>query len=228
MTAPKFAMPKAILFDLDGTLVDTAPDLAYCVDQTFLHLGLEQPGEERVRLWVGKGVENLVQQALAWAGREGDPSFHERTLTLFSECYDQHYRRSSQLYPKVESTLVWLKEKAIPLACVTNKGERFTFPLLEFLGISRYFQSVVGGDTLSRRKPDPAPLHFAMRQIGLADHTNVMLVGDSVNDVKAARAAQCSAVCVNYGYNHGEPIELAEPDAVISDFSELIGLIKFS
>ncbi|RMD79588.1 MAG: phosphoglycolate phosphatase [Gammaproteobacteria bacterium] len=221
----KLPRPEMVLLDVDGTLVDSVPDLAYCIDAMMKALGLPRRGEDKVRLWVGNGVERLVKRALVDdLEGEPDPDLFQRALPIFLDCYQANICKRSRLFPGVREGLAWLKREGFKLGCVTNKSERFTLPLLEALGIRDYFQVVVCGDTLDRQKPDPAPLLHAARTLGVAPERS-LLVGDSVSDVRAARAAGFQVVCVSYGYNHGEDIRKAGCDAVIDRLTELPELI---
>lgn len=217
--------PEMVLLDLDGTLVDSVPDLAWCVDVMMRTLGLPERGEAEVRNWVGNGVERLVRRALT--GRldgEPDPELFERAYPVFLECYAENTSRRSRLYPGVREGLDWLRAQGYPLGCVTNKAARFTEPLLQALGIRDYFGIVVSGDSLPKKKPDPLPLLHAAEHFGAAPERS-LLVGDSISDVRAARAAGFRVACVRYGYNHGQDIRTAQPDAVIDRLDELRGLI---
>ena len=211
----------AVLFDLDGTLVDSVPDLALAVDRMLAELGRAPAGEAKVREWVGNGSANLVKRALT--GRmDGDvePGLLESALTSFFAHYESVLCFNSRLYDGVEAALADLNARDLALAVVTNKPERFTLQLLETLGLAGRFAVVVGGDTLSEKKPHPAPLLYAAARLGVTPEYSLM-VGDSRNDVEAARRAGMRVVCVPYGYNHGEPIALAAPDAVVENLSEL-------
>lgn len=218
--------PKMILLDLDGTLVDSVPDLAYSVDVMLERLGLPKRGEAQVRRWVGNGVERLVGRALTGT-MDGapDPALFERALPLFMEIYAANTSARSVLYPGVREGLDYLRAAGYRLGCVTNKPGRFTEPLLRALGIRDYFELVVSGDTLSRKKPDPEPLLHAARHFGVRPD-EALMVGDSVSDVKAARAAGFRVVCVSYGYNHGMDIRAAQPDAVIDSLVQLRELLE--
>ncbi len=218
--------PAMILIDLDGTLVDSVPDLAFCVDETLRRLGRAPHGEERVRDWVGNGVERLVRRALV--GRlEGEPDEAEfqRAYPIFLDLYARNTSRRSRLYPGVREGLDWLAAQGYRLGCVTNKAARFTEPLLQDLGIADYFALRLAGDSLPRKKPDPLPLRHAAQHFGVAPR-DALMVGDSVSDVKAARAAGFGIVCVSYGYNHGRDIREAGPDAVIDSLVELRPLLR--
>jgi phosphoglycolate phosphatase len=218
--------PEMILIDVDGTLVDSVPDLAYCVDEMMRQLGREPRGEDSVRDWVGNGVERLVRRALV-GQLEGEPADEdfERAYPLFLELYAENTSKRSVLYPGVREGLQALKNAGFPLGCVTNKAAQFTLPLLKDLGIYDEFGIVVAGDTLPVKKPDPQPLLHAARHFGVAPE-EALMIGDSQSDVKAARAAGFQIVCMSYGYNHGEDIRSYGPDAVIDSFVELPPLLS--
>ncbi len=217
--------PSMVLIDLDGTLVDSVPDLAYCVDEMMRRLGLPERGEAAVRQWVGNGVERLTKRALLnRLDGEPDEADYRRALPVFLELYAENTSKRSRLYPGVLEGLQFLKNQGYRLACVTNKAEQFTLPLLRDLGVLDFFELVVSGDTLAQKKPDPAPLLHAARQFGV-DPSNCLMIGDSQSDVKAARAAGFQIVCMSYGYNHGEDIRVYHPDAVIDSMAELPGLL---
>lgn len=218
--------PKMILIDLDGTLVDSVPDLAYCVDNMMQRLDRPPYGEAVVRNWVGNGVERLVRRALI-GQLEGEPeeADFEQALPIFLELYRANTSGRSFLYPGIREGLDYLRSEGYPLGCVTNKAAQFTEPLLRDLGVRDYFGLVVSGDSLPRKKPDPMPLLHAAAHFGVAP-TEALMVGDSVSDVKAARAAGFAIVCVSYGYNHGIDIRTAEPDAVIDSLVELRNLLE--
>jgi phosphoglycolate phosphatase len=221
----EIARPEMILIDVDGTLVDSVPDLAYCVDEMMRRLGRPVHGEARVRDWVGNGVERLVRRALV--GRlEGEPSDEdfERAYPLFLELYADNTAKRSRLYPGVREGIQAMKAAGYRLGCVTNKAARFTEPLLKDLGVRDAFEIVISGDTLPKKKPDPAPLLHAAGFFGV-EPARALMIGDSVSDVKAARAAGFRIVCMSYGYNHGEDIRDCGPDAVIDDMTQLLPLI---
>ena len=213
--------PEMILIDVDGTLVDSVPDLAFCVDEMMQQLGREPWGETRVRDWVGNGVERLVRRALIGKldGEPADDEF-EKAYPIFLDLYADNTSRRSLLYPGVREGLDYLKAAGYALGCVTNKAAQFTIPLLKDLGVYDDFSIVVSGDTLEHRKPHPAPLLHAA-EFFKVDPANALMVGDSISDVKAARAAGFSVACVPYGYNHGEDIRVAKPDLVIESIAAL-------
>ncbi len=213
--------PGLVLIDLDGTLVDSVPDLTACVDTMMARLGRPTRGEAAVRQWVGNGVERLVARALVGAlDGEPDAADFERALPIFLALYAEQISARSVLYPGVREGLALLRGRGYRLGCVTNKAARFTEPLLEAVGIRDAFELVISGDTLPEKKPSPMPLLHAATHFGV-EPTAALMLGDSVSDVKAARAAGFGIVCVSYGYNHGQDIRCAEPDAVIDAFTEL-------
>ncbi|MGQ9831553.1 MAG: phosphoglycolate phosphatase [Thermochromatium sp.] len=217
--------PKMILIDLDGTLVDSVPDLAYCVDTMMARLGRPPCGESAVRTWVGNGVERLVRRALI--GRldgEPDEADYRRAYPIFLELYAENTCNRSRLYPGVREGLAFLRDAGYPLGCVTNKAARFTKPLLRHLGIHDFFGLVISGDTLPRQKPDPLPLLHAADHFGVKPEQSLM-IGDSISDVQAARTAGFAIICTTYGYNHGADIRDSDPDAVIDSLIELRSLL---
>lgn len=217
--------PDMILIDVDGTLVDSVPDLAYCVDTMMVELGRVPRGEASVREWVGNGVERLVRRALVGAlnGEPEDADF-ESAYPLFLELYAENTSKRSCLYPGVREGLDLLKAADYRLGCVTNKAAQFTEPLLKDLGLYEDFSIIISGDTLSKKKPDPAPLLHAAEFFG-CDPANALMIGDSVSDVAAARAAGFQIVCMSYGYNHGVDIRESAPDAVVDSFVEVPPLL---
>ena len=217
--------PKMVLIDVDGTLVDSVPDLAYCVDEMMRRLGRPSHGEAKVRNWVGNGVERLVRRALVGQlDGEPDEQDYARAHPIFLELYAENTSKRSVLYPGVREGLDYLESQSYSLGCVTNKAGQFTIPLLKDLGIYDRFGIVVAGDTLAVKKPDPQPLLHAASHFGV-DAADALMLGDSKSDVKAARAAGFQIICMSYGYNHGEDIRRYEPDAVIDSMTELSTLI---
>jgi phosphoglycolate phosphatase len=210
---------------VDGTLVDSVPDLAFCVDEMMKQLDRPVYGEDRVRNWVGNGVERLVRRALV-GQLDGEPEEAEfaRAYPIFLELYAENTSKRSLLYPGIREGLDYLKGAGYRLGCVTNKAARFTLPLLRDLGVHDDFELIISGDTLPKKKPDPLPLLHAAEHFGVAPD-RALMIGDSQSDVKAARAAGFHIVCMSYGYNHGEDIRDYHPDAVIDSLVEIKGLI---
>jgi len=217
--------PRMILIDVDGTLVDSVPDLAWCVDELMRRLGREPHGEAKVRNWVGNGVERLCRRALVGQlDGEPDEAEFQKAYPVFLELYSQNTSTRSCLYPGVREGLDHFKSQGYLLGCVTNKAAQFTLPLLRDLGIHDEFGIVVSGDTLPVKKPDPQPLLHAAAHFRVSPDESLM-IGDSKSDVKAARAAGFQIVCMSYGYNHGEDIRNYDPDLVIDSMAELKGLL---
>ena len=217
--------PAMVLLDVDGTLVDSVPDLAYCVDEMLRALGRPPEGEARVRDWVGNGVERLVRRALiGQLDGEPEPADFDRAYPLFLELYQVNTATRSRLYPGVRAGLDRLRQDGLPLGCVTNKAGCFTEPLLRSLGLYDDFGIIVAGDTLPVKKPDPGPLLHAAQHFGVAPQ-DCLMVGDSKSDVHAARAAGFQIACMSYGYNHGEDIRLYQPDVVLDSLAELPPLL---
>ena len=220
MSVKKFR-PKLIMIDVDGTLVDSVPDLAYCVDETMKAIGKKPWGEAQVRHWVGNGVPKLVERSLT-GELEGTPDQveYDQAYPIFLELYSHNTSVRSCLYDGVKEGLDYMKAQGYTLGCVTNKDEQFTLPILKDLGIFDYFGIVVSGDTLSKKKPDPLPLLHSAEFFGI-DPQHSLMLGDSVSDVKASRAAGFEIICMSYGYNHGNDIRDTNPDLVIDSMAEL-------
>lgn len=219
------ALPQRVMFDLDGTLVDSALDLTAAVDNMLQAIGREPAGEELVRQWVGNGAQVLVKRALTGEMHPSEeslePELFQAAFEVFLAAYTQSNGRYARLYPGVEELLIHLQQAGVPMAVVTNKPMAFTTPLLKAMKIEQYFDQVLGGDSLPVKKPDPLPLLSVLEATGCAPEQALML-GDSRNDVDAARAAGCPVICVSYGYNHGEPVENCSPDRVVDSFAELM------
>jgi len=214
-----------VLIDVDGTLVDSVPDLAYCVDEMMKQLDMPTHGEAKVRNWVGNGVERLVRRALI-GKLEGEPdeALYDRAYPVFLELYSENTSKRSCLYPGVKEGLEYLKGEGYKMGCVTNKAAQFTQPLLKDLGVSDYFSIIISGDTLPEKKPDPMPLLHAAKFFNVTPE-QALMIGDSISDVKAARAAGFHIVCMTYGYNHGVDIRDANPDGVMDSMAELPELL---
>lgn len=220
MVSKKFN-PKLIMIDVDGTMVDSVPDLAYCVDQTMILMGRDVWGEEKVRHWVGNGVPKLVERSISGTleGKVNRKDF-EKAYDIFLELYAQNTSVRSCLYDGVMEGLSYIKDQGYLLGCVTNKAEQFTLPILKDLGIIDNFKIVISGDTLEKKKPDPLPLIYAANFFGVRPEESIML-GDSISDVIASRAAGYKVICMSYGYNHGNNIYDSRPDLVIDSMEDL-------
>ncbi len=209
------------MIDVDGTMVDSVPDLAYCVDQTMILMGRDVWGEEKVRHWVGNGVPKLVERSISGTleGKVNRKDF-EKAYDIFLELYAQNTSVRSCLYDGVMEGLSYIKDQGYLLGCVTNKAEQFTLPILKDLGIIDNFKIVISGDTLEKKKPDPLPLIYAANFFGVRPEESIML-GDSISDVTASRAAGYNVICMSYGYNHGNNIYDSRPDLVIDSMEDL-------
>lgn len=219
-------LPKLVMFDLDGTLVDSVPDLAAALDTALQAIGRAPAGVEQVRDWVGNGARVLARRALAGdlAHEHVDDAQAAELLEHFMCAYADNHTLT-QVYPGVVETLAWLREQGVVMAVVTNKPERFVAPLLDEKGLGGYFRWIIGGDTLPQQKPDPAALLHVMR-LAQVDARQALFVGDSRNDVQAAKAANVACVALSYGYNHGRPISEENPACVLDDLRGLIALIS--
>lgn len=218
--------PGLVLIDLDGTLVDSVPDLAYCVDQMMAQLAMPLRGQAAVRNWVGNGVERLVRRALINAVEgEPDDDLFARAYPIFLALYTDNYSQRSCVYDGVVEGLEWMLAQGYRLSCVTNKAEAFTLPLLKDKGLHDYFEFVVSGDTCAEKKPHPMPLLHAAELMKVSPD-NALMIGDSKSDVKAARAAGFHIFCMTYGYNHGEDIRDYQPDVVMDSMSELANYLE--
>ncbi len=218
---------KGLLFDLDGTLVESSPDIANAANLMLEQLGLPRAREQDLTAWVGNGAPRLVKRALTGEMEgEPDPDLFEQALPLFFDLYADYVWVHSVVYPGVISTLALFRQCGFGLACVTNKPGRHTELLLQASGLAEYFTCTVAGDALPRQKPDPAPLVYAAKALGLAV-SDCIMVGDSVNDIFAAQAAAMPVLCLTYGYNQGLDLSTYNPDAMVDQFADLTQLIDF-
>lgn len=213
--------PSFILIDLDGTLIDSVPDLTYCVDEMMKQIDMPVRGLDAVRQWVGNGVETLTERALVNAiDGKPDADLMTKAYPIFLELYKHNNSQRSCVYDGVKEGIQWMKDNGYRVGCVTNKAEAFTIPLLKNKGLFDLFEVVVSGDTCEKKKPDPMPLLHAAKLMGV-NPGNALMLGDSRSDVKAARAAGFNIFCMTYGYNHGEDIRDYNPDVVMDSFMEL-------
>ncbi|MDX1609695.1 MAG: phosphoglycolate phosphatase [Halofilum sp. (in: g-proteobacteria)] len=215
-------MIRAVLCDLDGTLVDSVSELRLAVNRVRAQHGLPEAAPDEVRSWVGEGVETLLRRALAQAtGPEADPCLLRAARRQFDAAYDEVLGSEAAACAGVPEGLARLRAASVPLACVTNKPERFARGLLESLQILAPMDVVVGGDSGHGLKPDAGPLEFAAASLGVAIG-ECLLVGDSAIDVEAARNAGCPVWCVRDGYGGGRPVDEVGADAVFDRFDELV------
>lgn len=212
--------PQGYLFDLDGTLVDTAPDLMRALNHALATVDLPPVDEALTRHWVGHGVRAMLQAAFAHHAQDLAP---ERVDALEACCvgyYGAHVADYSRPYPHVMETLAVLAERA-PLAVVTNKPTALSESLLEALDMTRFFGVIVGRGTTAKPKPDAAPALHACESLGV-DPAAALFVGDSETDVACARAAGCAVAIYRHGYNHGIAPEALGADRVIDSFADLV------
>lgn len=209
-----------VVFDLDGTLVDSAADIAEALNRTLEDIGVARVPEATVLGWIGDGVRRLVEQAVHAAGREVDMS---EVMPVFMVHYRECLLRSPRLFDGVAEALAKLRERNVPLAICTNKPEALVPPLLQHLGIGDAFALVLGGDSLPQRKPSGEPLRHIAAHFGLAVG-QCLMVGDSLTDYRAAEDAGMPIVLVRYGYPRGLDLATALAVAVIDDLRELPGL----
>lgn len=214
---------RALAIDLDGTLVDTLPDFHAAITAMLLQMGLPTLTIDQVERLVGKGSEHLVRGALAVAlsdARQADRLFDQALATYFRH-YEPINGCHSRVYPGVVPALQALQAAGHAMVCLTNKPQAYAQALLQAKGLARFFVHTFGGDRFARKKPDPMPLRETCAILGVAPH-ELLMVGDSGNDAQAARAAGCPVVLVSYGYNHGEPVQGLDVDAVIDSLLELV------
>ena len=211
---------SAYLFDLDGTLVDTAPDLSRALNHTLSLAGLPDVDESLTRHWVGHGVRAMLEAAFRHLGLTQAPEDLDDHQTTLVDHYAEHIADHSLPYPTVVETLQALAERA-PLAVVTNKPTDLSNRLLAALDLERFFQIVVGRGSTERFKPDPQPALYACEHIG-KPAPQALFVGDSETDVLCARAAGCPIVLYRYGYNHGKDPDRLGADRVIDSFDALV------
>ena len=217
---------KAISIDLDGTMLDTVEDLSIAVNHMLAEMKLPALELALVRTFVGKGIANLVGRSMrAVTGREPDDELIARAMPLYETHYERVNGQTTTIYPGVREGLERLAAAGFPMACITNKSKRFTGPLLERIGFARYFSLVVCGDSLPKRKPDPLPLTHAAEHFGVAPG-EMLMIGDSVNDAQAARAAGCPVFCVTYGYNEGADVRTLDVDAIVPTLVEAAELVR--
>lgn len=215
-------LPRLVIFDLDGTLVDTVPDIAAALNAALADLQLPTVSTDNVRCWVGNGARVLCGRAISRSAvDQADPEAANELLSRFLERYGERTCAASRIYDGVSDLLEWLYAQDVKLAIATNKPIRHTEILLDALALRSQFGIVLGGDSAARKKPDPAPLHECLRYFAL-NPQDALMVGDSENDIAAARAAGIDSVCVTYGYNQGRDVRELGANLVIDSLAELI------
>lgn len=223
------ALPRLVMFDLDGTLVDSAPDLAGAIDHMLIAAGHPPAGAARVRQWVGNGAQMLVRRALARATGTAPDTLSsaqlEPHMQTFLRFYGDHCGDRTALFPGVLEGLQVLRELGVAQTLVTNKPAQFVPAILAATGISDFFSHWLGGDSLPHKKPHPAPLQYLLAQTGTVAE-RALMVGDSRTDIDAARAAGVAVVAVDYGYNPGRPVAEEQPDLLIGDLAVLARALR--
>lgn len=218
---------EGVLFDLDGTLVDSVPDLAEAARRMLKELGEPPRSDEEIAQFVGKGIPVLVERALT----EGRDKVSAESLNGAIHCFMAHYSETNGsltvCYPGVPEVLMRLKSSGVKLGCVTNKASAFVAPLLDQLGLLSLFDCIVAGDTLAKKKPEPEPIWHACDQLGVS-RERVLMVGDSSNDALCARRAGIPVVLMTYGYNEGVPVDTVDCDGLHSNFDELLSLLAYT
>lgn len=211
----------AVLFDLDGTLLDTLDDLVVTANRMLAELSRPARDAGEIRRFVGKGIPNLVERCLTDEAQASQDEI-ARGIQSFRRHYATVNGDFTRVYPGVMETLVTMRDMGLKLACVTNKAEAFTLPLLERMAIDGFFDAVVSGDTLASKKPDPAPLRHACELLG---SSRALMIGDSANDALAARAAGIPVLLVTYGYSEGVSVDTLECDGLLSNAREALDRI---
>lgn len=213
----------SVTLDLDGTLLDTVPDLSAAANMMLRELGLPERDEAEVRHFVGSGIPVLVARCIGIESRP-DAALLAGAVAVFRRHYAVTNGRQAAVYPGVISGLESFRRMGLKLACITNKAAAFTEPLIAMMGLADYFDLTVSGDTLPEKKPHPRPLLYACEQLGVAPSYNLH-IGDSHNDATAARAAGCRVFCVPYGYNEGTDVRELDCDAIVSTLEHAATLI---
>ena len=220
-----FKDKELIIFDLDGTLIDSMPDLAQSINKMLKHFDLKPLTIEEVTLFIGNGAVKLVERALesALKHKEFTEEFFKEAFDFYTSAYREVVCDKTFLYHGVLETLQYLDSKGYIMTICTNKPFEFIEPILDTLSIKPFFKSWMGGDSLAKKKPDAAPLlHFAEKMN--KDVDKCIMIGDSKNDILAAQNADMDSIGVSYGYNYDEDISIYNPTKVVDNFEELIEL----
>ncbi|MEG0089631.1 MAG: HAD-IA family hydrolase [Acinetobacter sp.] len=222
MNIANVAQREVLLFDLDGTLVDSATDLHRAMNMSLNALQLPTVTEAQVRIWVGKGTALFCQSTLQHLTGKVDPAQQQQLLDTFLKIYNADPCVETQPFDGILEFLEWGLAQKKTMVCVTNKPEAPARAIVDQLGMNHYFADVIGGDRFEERKPHPRQLLHCVEQYAQSKD-QVLMIGDSSNDVEAARRAGIDCVVVSYGYNHGENILDCQPQQVVDNLCELIG-----
>ena len=223
---------RSVTFDLDGTLLDTVPDLHAAACATLAELGLPECSEGDIRRWVGRGILHLVG---CFVNSKGDAALHDRAMQIFRRHYANFNGREARPYPGVVEGLEKFRAMGLPaglntglrMAVITNKSAAFTGPLLAASGLAQYFEFALSGDSLAEKKPHPLPLLHACERLGTTPAFNLH-IGDSRHDAGCARAAGCPVFLVPYGYNEGEDVRKLDCDAIVESLDHAADLVAAS
>ncbi len=222
MQSPHLGPFDAAIIDLDGTLVDTLGDFSAALNIMLRALDLPAVEQPVVEGFIGKGSEYLIHSTLAHVGAPAD--WYDRAWDAYQEAYRGLNGQWSAVYPGVEEGVALLRARGLRLACLTNKPTAFAVDLLQAKGLSAHFEAVFGGDAFERKKPDPLPVLKTCEALGVPP-ARTLMVGDSSNDARAARAAGCPVVLVTYGYNHGESVRGVDADGYLDSLGDLGALL---
>jgi len=220
----RFTNKKVIIFDFDGTLIDSSPDLSRAINHMLKQIERSTFSEDIIHGWVGNGATTLVKRALSSSSVVDDSidnELFENALDIFLKFYSQNLCVATSLYPNVKKTLESLKSMGYNFVIVTNKPYDFVTPILKGLKIEHFFEFYLGADSLEKKKPDPMPLLYVCEKLKIKVSECVM-IGDSKNDIISANRANIQSVGVSYGYNYGEDISTYNPTLVVDDFADIL------
>jgi phosphoglycolate phosphatase len=227
--AKKIELPlsvKVIMIDLDGTLLNTAEDLALSANLMLKDLGMPEQSTATICTYIGKGIQKLVKRTLTGQlDGEPDAALFAKALPIYERHYANNLSVNTRPYPGVLEGIRAMRQAGFKLACITNKAEAFTLPLLRSIGLYEQFEIILPGDSLPKKKPDPMPLTHICKHFDTQPH-EALLIGDSLNDAVAARAAGCHVFCVPYGYNEGRNVYELDCDAIVESLLDASKLIK--
>ena len=224
----KFINKELLLFDLDGTLIDSTKDLALSVNYMLRTLKRDEFPKGLIDMWVGNGAQVLVKRALSGSitiDEKIDRTYFEEALSLFLEYYKNNLCKFTLPYKNVIPTLEKLQKSGYKIVIITNKPISFVEPILVGLGLDSYFDFFIGGDSLAQKKPSPEPLLYVCKKFNISPSKTVM-IGDSKNDIVAAKAANIDSIAVSYGHNYGEDISTYNPNVTIDNFADILGLLE--
>ena len=217
---------KVVMIDLDGTLLDTADDLALAANLMLKDLGMPERSTATIRSYIGKGIQKLVKRTLTGQlDGEPDAALFAKALPIYEKHYTSNLSTNTRPYPGVVEGIKVMQHAGLKLTCITNKAAAFTIPLLRSLGLHDEFSMILSGDSLPKKKPDPMPLLHICKHFD-AQPYQALLIGDSLNDAIAARAAGCHVFCVPYGYNEGRDVRELDCDAIVESLVDAAKLIK--